>query len=81
MSTKWIHGGLIPPCPCSAPTPDQVRRPIGADRVLWHCLICEQNRPPDPGWVDDLVAITEEQWRARSWVMEARVRARWRASE
>jgi len=24
MSTSWIHGGLIPPCPCGAPTEDQV---------------------------------------------------------
>jgi hypothetical protein len=81
MSTKWIHGGLIPPCPCGAPTEDQVRRPDGADRANWFCLICERRRPPDPGWVDDLLPITEDQWLARSRVMEARVRARWRLNE
>jgi hypothetical protein len=81
MPTKWIHGGRLPPCPCGAPTEDQVRRPIGADRALWHCLICDRGRQPADGWVDDLVAISEDQWRARSRVMEARVRARWRASD
>jgi hypothetical protein len=25
-ATRWIHGGLIPPCPCGTPTEDQVRR-------------------------------------------------------
>src|SRR5450755_1967100 len=79
-TTLWIHGGTIPPCPCGAPTLDQVRRPIGADRALWHCLICEQNRPPDDDWVDELMPISEDEWRARSRVMTTRVRARWRAA-
>lgn len=26
---RWIHGGLIPPCPCGTPTEDQVRRASG----------------------------------------------------
>jgi hypothetical protein len=80
VSTLWIHGGTIPPCPlCGAPTEHQVRRPDGANRVNWHCLICERGRPPEPDWLDPLVAISADEWRARSRVMEARVRARWRA--
>jgi hypothetical protein len=77
MPTVWIHGGTIPPCPCGAPAEDQVRRPDGADRALWHCLICERFRDPDPDWDDPLVPISLEDWRAQSRAMSARVRARW----
>lgn len=77
MPTLWIHGGTIPPCPCGASTEDQVRRPDGADRALWHCLICERGRQPDAGWVDELVPISDAEWRTRSRVMAARVRTRW----
>jgi hypothetical protein len=65
MPTKWIHSDTTAACPCGAPTEDQVRRPDGADRANWFCLTCEQRRPPDPGWVDELVPITEEQWLAQ----------------
>jgi len=58
-----------------------VRRPIGADRALSHCLICERNRAPDIGWVDELVPISDVEWQARARVMTARVRARWRAAD
>jgi hypothetical protein len=81
MPTLWIHGGVIPPCPCGAPTEDQVRRTDGADRAVWHCLVCESRRQPDPGWDDPLVPISLEDWRALCRVMSARVRARWREAE
>jgi hypothetical protein len=81
MPTLWIHGGTIPPCPCGAPTEDQVRRPDGGAMAHWHCLICERGRPIVPGWVDELVPISDDEWRARSRVMEARVRERRRAKE
>ena len=59
MATLWIHGGIIPPCPsCGAPAEDQNRRPIGADRAIWFCLICQRGRPPEPGWVDELAPIS-----------------------
>jgi hypothetical protein len=82
VPTLWVHGGVIPPCPsCGAPAEDQTRRPDGLDRAIWFCLICQRGRPPDPGWVDELVPISEDEWRARARVMTARVRARWRASD
>jgi hypothetical protein len=82
MPTVWIHGGQIPPCPwCGAPTDDQLRKPDGADRALWHCLVCERSRQPDTGWRDPLVHISDDEWRARSRAMSARVRARWRAAD
>ena len=77
MPTLWIHGGLIPPCPCGAPTEDQNRRPDGADQALWFCLICQRSRQPDPGWDDPLVLISVEDWRAMCRRMETRVRERW----
>ena len=80
MPTLWIHGGLIPPCPCGAPSEDQNRRPDGADRTHWHCLVCDLQRDPDPGWDDPLVAISLEDWREMCRVMSARVRARWRST-
>jgi hypothetical protein len=81
MATLWIHGGIVPPCPlCGAPTDDQQRRPDGADRAVWFCLICQRSRQPDFGWDDPLVAISEEELRARNAAMSARVRARWRAA-
>ena len=77
MPTLWIHGGVIPPCPfCGAPPEDQNRRPTGADRAVWHCLICQRARPPDPGWDDPLVPISLEDWRVLCRVMAARLRAR-----
>ena len=80
MGTLWIHGGVIPPCPfCGAPSQDQARRPDGADRAHWHCLICERYRQPHPGWADPLVPISPEDWRAMCRAMSARVRARWRS--
>jgi hypothetical protein len=79
MATLWIHGGVIPPCAsCGAPAADQLRKPDGADRAVWHCLGCERSRQPEPGWLDPLVPISEDDWRARSRTMKARVRARWR---
>jgi hypothetical protein len=78
MPTLWTHGGLIPPCPCGAPTEDQVRRPDGGNRAEWFCLVCQRGRHIDPGWADRLVPISFDDWRARSRVMTARVRARWR---
>jgi hypothetical protein len=82
MSTLRIHDGLIPPCPfCGAPTEDQNRPPDGADRALWHCLICERARRPDPGWDDPLVPISIEDWQAMCRVMSVRVRARWQRAE
>jgi hypothetical protein len=81
MATLWIQGGLIPPCPCGAPTEDQVRRPDGGDRAHWHCLICERGRDIDLGWDDSLVPISHEEWWARSRVMAVRVRARRRQSD
>jgi len=80
MPTLWIHGGVIPPCSCGAPTEDQNRRPDGADRALWFCLIRQRGRLPDPGWDDPLVPISLEDWRALGRVMSARVRARWRST-
>ena len=80
MPTLWIHGGTIPPCPsCGAPTIDQLRKPDGADRALWHCLICQRSRQPDPGWDDPLIPTSDVELRARNRAMSARVRARWRA--
>jgi hypothetical protein len=79
VPTLWIHGGRIPPCPiCGAPTEDQNRRPDGADRALWFCLICQRSRQPDSGWADPLVPISLEDWRAMCRAMSARVCARWR---
>jgi hypothetical protein len=80
LATLWIHGGLIPPCPCSAPTEDQVRRPIGGDQAEWFCLVCQRGRDIESGWSDLLVPISLEEWQARSRVMAARVRARWCAT-
>jgi hypothetical protein len=78
MTTLWIHGGIIPSCPfCGAPPEDQTRRPDGADRALWHCLVCERARQPAPGWDDPLVPISVEEWRSMCQSMAARVRARW----
>ena len=79
MATLWVHGGLIPPCPfCRAPTEDQNRRPDGADRAVWFCLICQRSRQPDPGWDDPLVPVSLEDWRALCRVTASRVRERWR---
>ena len=81
MPTVWIHGGTIPPCPfCGAPTEDQLRKPDGADRRLWACLICSRSRQPDAGWDDPLLPISDVELRARNAAMSARVRARWRES-
>jgi len=77
MSTLWIHGGVIPPCPCGAPSEDQVRRYGGGDVVHWYCLACERFREPPPGWDDPLVPISPQDWQALCRVMSARVRARW----
>ena len=83
LTTLWIHGGEIPPCPsCGAPTEDQLRKPDGADRALWHCLICQRSRQPDDaGWDDPLVPISDVELRARNRVMSARVRTRWRVTD
>jgi hypothetical protein len=77
MSTLWIHGGVIPPCPCGAPADEQVRRYGGGARVDWFCVRCQTFRAPPADWVDELVPIGDEEWRASNRVMEARVRARW----
>lgn len=76
MPTRWIHGGVIPPCPCGATSEDQVRRTSGADRAYWFCLACERRREPEPSWHDDLIPLTETEWRARSRAMEHRARNR-----
>lgn len=82
MSTFWVHGGTIPPCPfCSAPAEDQLRKPDGANRAIWTCLICQRSRPPEPGWDDPLIAISDNELRARNKAMAARVRAQWARSE
>lgn len=80
MPTRWIHAGSIPPCPCGAPPDDQARRYGGGDRVDWFCLICESFRAPPADWSDELVPISEDDWRAQSRAMTARVRARWKAA-
>lgn len=72
VPTRWVHGGVIPPCPCGAPSEDQVRRTSGADRVSWFCLICDHDRPAEPGWTDDLVALTDARWKAVGRAMERR---------
>ena len=78
VSPRRIHGGVVPPCPsCGAPTEDQLRKPDGADRALWHCLICQRSRQPEPGWHDPLVPIGDVELRVRNSAMQARVRARW----
>jgi hypothetical protein len=76
MPTLWVHGGLIPPCACGAPSEDQVRRPSGGDQAEWFCLICQRGRDIDPGWADPLVPISLDEWRARSRVMTARAKVR-----
>jgi len=48
MPTYWIHGGLIPPCPCGAPTEDQVRRYGGGDLATWFCLMCQVGERSSP---------------------------------
>ena len=58
-----------------------MRKPDGADRALWHCLICERSRLPDSGWHDPLVPISDVELRARNAAMAARVRARWQAAD
>lgn len=78
MPTLWIHGGVIPPCPCGAPSEDQVRRYSGGAETHWFCIVCGLFRDPPPGWDDPLVPIELDEWRAQSRVMSARVRARWR---
>ena len=37
----WIPGGVIPACPCGAPSDDQVRRTSGGETVRWFCLVCQ----------------------------------------
>lgn len=80
MTTLWIHGGVIPPCPfCGALTEDQVRRYGGGAVVHWFCHVCGRFREPPTGWDDPLVPISLEDWRAACWVMAVRVRTRWAA--
>jgi hypothetical protein len=76
MSTLWIHGGVIPACPCGAPSEDQVRRYGGGDVVHWYCQVCERFREPPTDWDDPLVPISLQDWQALCRVMSARVRAR-----
>lgn len=71
---RWIHGGVIPACPCGAPSQDQVRRTAGGATVFWHCLVCERGRPTAPDWPDPLIAVTDAQWLLRN-----RRRAEWAA--
>jgi hypothetical protein len=78
QSLRWIPGGVIPACPCGAPTQDQVRRRDGGARLHWHCLVCEQGRPVDDGWPDPLVAVTDSELRAITRRMEAHAAARQR---
>jgi hypothetical protein len=76
QTLRWIPGGIIPPCPCGAPTADQVRRRDGGDRSHWHCLVCEQGRPVDADWQDPLVAVTDAELRAITREMEQRAAIR-----
>jgi hypothetical protein len=76
QALRWIPGGIIPPCPCGAPTHDQVRRRDGGARSHWHCLVCEQARPVEEGWPDPLIAVTEAELRAITRQMEAHARER-----
>ncbi|MDQ1463459.1 MAG: hypothetical protein QOC73_400 [Actinomycetota bacterium] len=73
---RWIHGGVIPACPCGAPPPDQVRRTFGGTTVFWHCLACEQGRPTSANWPDPLVAVTDAQWQLRNKRRQERARER-----
>ncbi len=81
MPTLWIHGGHIPPCPCGAPTEDQVRRYGGGAEIYWFCVVCGLFRDPPADWHDPLRPIEFEAWRAQSQVMSARVRARGERSD
>jgi hypothetical protein len=73
---RWIHSGVIPPCPCGASPKDQVRRTSGGASVFWHCLLCEQGRPAADGWTDPLIAVTETQWLLRNRRRQERARER-----
>jgi len=81
MSTWWVHGGTTPPCPCGAASEDQVRRPDGGDRSHWFCLVCQRGRPHDPGGVDELIPVGEQELRAHDRAMAARGRQRGEAAE
>ena len=70
--TPWIPGGTIPPCPCGAPTDDQVRRSGGGHTRFWSCLACQTARPADPGWDDPLAYVSQ----AGRQVLCRRMRAR-----
>jgi hypothetical protein len=71
---RWIHAGVIPPCPCGASARDQVRRTSGGATVFWHCLACEHGRPATDGWPDPLIAISDADWVRRN-----RLRQQWAA--
>jgi hypothetical protein len=72
MQNLWLHGGVIPTCPCGAPSDDQVRRYGGGDVVHGYRLVCERFREPPTGWDDPLVPIGLEDWRAHCRLMAAR---------
>jgi len=67
MPNLWIHGGLIPPCACGAPSEDQVRRYGGGAIVHWFCLVCGLFRGPPPGWDDRLVPSVSRRGELPRW--------------
>jgi hypothetical protein len=73
---RWIHAGVIPGCPCGAPSQDQVRRTSGGATVCWHCLVCELRRPAQEGWADPLMAVSDAEWVARNRRRQAWARQR-----
>jgi hypothetical protein len=76
QTLRWIPSGVIPPCPCGAGTPDQVRRRDGGDRLHWHCLVCEEGRPITEGWQDPLIAVTDAELRAITLQMQKQAHIR-----